>query len=228
MGGLLPMPSLAALLGLVATYGYICLAGIVFVASAGVPLPLQLILISLGALSTQRGGPNFLLLGLVGALTALGGDLVDYLLGRLGGQPALRWFLRKRGRSGTVDQELQRRLPFWRRSGLVILVTRFLLTPLGVPVSLLAGATRLALPRFVSWDLLGEAIFVLGSLALGRLFGASLLRGGPITWAFWGAAAALTLLPLVIVRGVPAVLRRFSREGSATRPERHPSDPRRM
>jgi membrane-associated protein len=216
MGGLLPMPSLAALLGLVATYGYICLAGIVFVASAGVPLPLQLILISLGALSTQRGGPNFLLLGLVGALTALGGDLVDYLLGRLGGQPALRWFLRKRGRSGTVDQELQRRLPFWRRSGLVILVTRFLLTPLGVPVSLLAGATRLALPRFVSWDLLGEAIFVLGSLALGRVFGRSLLHGGSLSFVSWAIAAALTLVPFLLARGAPAVFRRLAREGPAS------------
>lgn len=221
------MPSLTALLGLVATYGYVCLAGVVFVAAAGVPLPVQLLLIALGALSAQRGGPNFLLLGVVGAVTALGGDLVDYLLGRLGGRPALRWLLGRLGRSGDAGKNL-RRVPFWRRSGLVILLTRFLLTPLGAPVSLLAGATRIPLPRFVSWDLLGEVIFVLGSLALGRLFGASLLRGGPITWAFWGAAAALTLLPLVIVRGVPAVLHRFSREGSATRPERHPSDPRRM
>jgi membrane-associated protein len=211
------VPSLTALMGLVAAYGYVCLAGVVFVAAAGVPLPVQLLLIGLGALSAQRGGPNFLLLGVVGAATALGGDLADYLLGRLGGRPALRWLLGGLGGAGDVDKDLRRRLPFWRRSGLVILLTRFLLTPLGVPVSLLAGATRLPLPRFVSWDLLGEAIFVLGSLALGRLFGTTLLHGGPVTWAFWGIAAALTLLPAVLARGAPAVLRRFSRDGSATR-----------
>jgi hypothetical protein len=35
-------PSLTALMGLVATYGYVCLAGVVFVA-ASVPLPVQLL-----------------------------------------------------------------------------------------------------------------------------------------------------------------------------------------
>jgi hypothetical protein len=36
------LPSLTALMGLVATYGYVCLAGVVFVA-ASVPLPVQLL-----------------------------------------------------------------------------------------------------------------------------------------------------------------------------------------
>jgi hypothetical protein len=47
------VPSLTALLGLVATYGYVCLAGVVFVA-ASVPLPVQLLPFVLA-----RGAPSF-------------------------------------------------------------------------------------------------------------------------------------------------------------------------
>jgi membrane protein DedA with SNARE-associated domain len=72
----------------------------------------------------------------------------------------------------------------------MIFLTRFALTPLATPVSLVAGASRLQLSTFLLWDVLGEGIFVVGNLALGRFLSARGLSIGP----FLAIAAAVALL----------------------------------
>lgn len=63
-----------------------------------------------------------------------------------------------------------------RNASLLIFITRCLLTPLAGPVSLLAGAARIAVPRYLVWELAGTALYFCGYLALGRLLGPALLR----------------------------------------------------
>jgi membrane-associated protein len=59
---------------------------------------------------------------------------------------------------------------FDRRGGLAILITRFLLTPLAIPINLIAGSSRYAFWRFLTFDLLGELIWVALYGGLGYLF----------------------------------------------------------
>ena len=55
----------------------------------------------------------------------------------------------------------------------MLVVTRWLLTPLGVPVNLLAGATRFPMPTFLAFDLAGETLWGAIYLGLGYEFGAN-------------------------------------------------------
>lgn len=198
------MPHADALFSLVARYGDVAVAGLVLVGSPGVPLPVQLLLVLLGAASGAGRGTSFPLLAALGTAAACTGDLLVYLVGRTGGRPLLRRLLRCWGKGDDPERVARARLPLWRQSGLVILLTRFALTPLGTPVNLLSGATKMAVPRFLAFDLGGEAIFVLGSLALGRVAGPRVLTLGPLALVFWAAVVVLTIGPgVLIARAAP-------------------------
>jgi membrane protein DedA with SNARE-associated domain len=78
-----------------------------------------------------------------------------------------------------------------------LFTTRFIppLMPLATPVSVVLGAARFALLPFLIWDLLGEAVFVGGNVAVGRLLSGPLaaLEIGPSVLC--ASLAALTLVP---------------------------------
>src|SRR5439155_15223420 len=60
-----------------------------------------------------------------------------------------------------------------RWTGPGVFITRWLLTPLGVPVNLLAGATRFPLLTFLVFDAAGETLWAAIYLLLGYEFGAN-------------------------------------------------------
>ena len=84
-----------------------------------------------------------------------------------------------------------------RRGGAGVFLSRWLLTPLGPVVNLTSGATRYPWPRFLLFDVLGEALWVVLYVWLGKLFSdrvqamSDLL--GDFTWALLGIAAAVLL-----------------------------------
>lgn len=192
--------SAAPLLHWVTAYGDPALMVLVLLASAGAPLPVEALLIGLGVLSAQGHGPDLLPLAVLGTLAAVGGDTVDYWLGRLGSPVVRRWLVaslhRLRRKGDLAAAQAYSRRGSWA----AIFVTRFLLTWLGTPVSILAGSTRVAFATFLVWDVCGETVYVVGNLALGR-WASGWLDQSWFAITFWGLVALVTVLPALVVLG---------------------------
>lgn len=207
------LPATGMLLHWVSEYGYPFLGVLLLISAAGVPIPIELLLVALGALSASQSGPSFAMLVAVGIGATVAGDALDYVAGRVLGRPVIeRWLRGKlpKPRYARHDAELlaggsapwqvwAHRLLAWSGSGPMILLTRCVLTPLEMPVSLVAGASRRSFRSFLVWDVLGEALYVLGYLALGRA-GGTLATSGPLLLAFGLLAATLSAVPLLFAR----------------------------
>ncbi len=160
-------------------YTYPVAALTVLVGALGVPLPSAVIVLAAGSLTTAdttdladgTDSPDLMLLFGVILAAAVIGDVVSYGLGRWAGHLVLgRWGARvgmTPARLTSVEQRFER----W--GGLLVLVTRFLLTGLAVPTNLVAGAGTYPLARFLAYAVAGEAIWTGQFLALGWLFGPS-------------------------------------------------------
>lgn len=84
-----------------------------------------------------------------------------------------------------------------RRQGAGVFLSRWLLTPLGPVVNIICGATNYSWPRFLLYDVLGEALWVALYVLLGQFFSdrvqamSDLL--GDFTWMILGLIAAVVL-----------------------------------
>lgn len=196
------------LLHWVGEYGYPFLGGLLLAAAAGAPIPIEIVLVALGALSAARGGPSFVALAVVGIAATVAGDALDYAVGRLFGHAVIERLTRGKRQahrdSAATKGSMQRLawaqwLATWSGSGMMIVLSRCVLTPLETPISLLAGASRRPFYTFLVWDLLGEALYVLGYLMLGHA-GGTLASSGPLLLAFGAAGVALVGAPLLLTR----------------------------
>jgi hypothetical protein len=102
-----------------------------------------------------------------------------------------------------------------QNTSLLIFITRCLLTPLAGPVSLLAGAARVAVPRYLVWELAGTALYFCGYLALGRLLGPALLRDAHSLALFYGIIAVVVAQPSLLLWLRTGVLHRPNSAASA-------------
>jgi membrane-associated protein len=166
----------ATLVAWLAIYTYPVAALSVLVGALGVPLPTAVVVLAAGSLSTTDStdgtdSPDIMLLfGVILAASVIG-DLVSYSLGRWAGHIVLgRWGARI-GMTPARFQAAEQRFERW--GGLLVLVTRFLLTGLAAPTNLVAGASTYPVARFLAYVVLGEAIWTGQFLALGWLFGAN-------------------------------------------------------
>lgn len=181
---------LLATLGL---YGAPVLFVALLVGSAGVPLPASLLLVAAGSFVEQGELDLWPVLALSAAGAVLG-DQIGYAAGRLGG----RRLTRRLGRFVGGEKKIED-AEAWlkRREGLAVFLSRWLLTPLGPVVNLTAGATDYPWPRFLLYDVLGEALWVVLYVLLGKFFSdrvqalSDLL--GDLTWAVLGLLAAVVL-----------------------------------
>ena len=202
------VPATAALLRWVGEYGYPFLGGLLLLAAAGAPIPVEAVLVALGALSASGGGLSFVVLMVIGIGATVAGDALDYAIGRLLGQTAIERWIRgmvpESRATGTADdatawQMWLRRLVAWSGSGAMIVISRCVLTPLEMPISLLAGASRRSFRSFFVYDLVGEAVYVVGYLTLGHA-GGTLASSGPWLPVAGVLAALLSVAPLLLVR----------------------------
>jgi membrane-associated protein len=136
----------------VLNHGAAWLAVSFFLAALGIPLPATMLLLAAGAFVRQGVLPveAALMAGIGGAVV---GDAASYLIGRhaLALLPQ-RW-------QGTASW--QRAIEVFARWGSwSVFVTRFLLTPLALPVNLLAGSSRYAPGRFMAAVVAGEVAWV--------------------------------------------------------------------
>src|SRR5450432_680523 len=142
------MPDSATALHLIATYGYPVLAVLLFLASVGLPLPVALVLVALGALSAEGSAEgsalSLPLLILFGALASVSGDLILYGLGHVGGPRLLGWL--RRLRHGMLAGPLDRAEDQLQRHGAsMVFLSRFAFTAIATPVSLRGGVSHLRL-----------------------------------------------------------------------------------
>ena len=162
------------LLSFLQTYGYPLLFLVTFVAAAGAPLPMSLLLLAAGAFSAQ-GDFDVVVLTIVTTIASVAGDSVGYVVGRRWGRRALDWLPRAPlGKRFITPAAIERsRIAFRRRGGWAILLTRVFVSALGGVTNLVVGAESFPFRAFVLWDAAGEAISAATILALGFAVGAS-------------------------------------------------------
>jgi membrane-associated protein len=142
--------------------GNVLLGSTLFLAALGIPLPASMLVIAAGAF-TRQGVLGWESAATVALLGAVAGDGCSYLVGRFG-LDRLPTRVRDRVNTATTTQW------FSRWGGWGMFSTRFLLTPLALPVNLLAGSTRYPWHRYMTAVLAGEVTWVALYGGLGYLF----------------------------------------------------------
>lgn len=179
------------LLSTLGVYGLPVLFGALLVGAAGLPVPASLLLVAAGSFVDQGELGLWPTLSLAAAGAILG-DNIGYAVGRWGGRRLTGRLGRLVGGESKVESA-----EAWlkRRGGVGVFLSRWLLTPLGPVVNLTAGASAYPWPRFLLFDVLGEALWVALYVLLGKLFSdrvqdlSDLL--GDFTWALLGLLAAV-------------------------------------
>lgn len=175
----------------IADYGAAALFMILMVNCVGVPFPTSLLMLAAGSAAAQgqMETGSILLAGIAGAIV---GDQLGYALGRSLGEPALATLSRRFGLGPAIGRA---RVFMGRWGGASVFLTRWLFSPAGPYVNLVAGAAQMSWARFSLWGAMGEGVWVLGYMALGYAFSrhvqtlAAML--GDLTWfAVFTAAAA--------------------------------------
>jgi membrane-associated protein len=190
------------LLAALAQYGSPVLFAAVTVASAGLPLPITLLLIVTGSLVSQGVMNLWLAIALAGTGSVIG-DQIGYAVGRWGGSVLIARLSRVMGGPEKL-KAAEDKARAWGGAG--VFLTRWLLTPLGPAVNVVSGMARYHWGRFLFWDVLGEFLGVIVYILLGRAFSDRVVELGGImgdlSWTLVGLAAAILLgwRILVLVR----------------------------
>ena len=151
------------LLTQIINYGAPSFGLILFLSALGIPLPASLLLIAAGAFS-QQGFLDWVSIAVFGFLGAVLGDAISFGMGFY----AKNWVSRRFEGSPTWKSA---RDTFDARAGMAVYLTRFLITALAVPTNLIAGGSGIQFRRFLLYDSLGEATWVILYGGLGYLFG---------------------------------------------------------
>lgn len=144
------------MLELIDRFGYLGIAGIVFVESFGIPAPGETVIIA-GAALAGRGHLNIVVVAVIAFLAAVIGDSLGYLIGRRGGRALVHRF----GRYVRLTPErLERVEGFMTRQGARIVVIARFIEGLRQFNGVVAGLTRMRFPHFLLWNALGAALWV--------------------------------------------------------------------
>lgn len=146
-----------------ADYGSLALGLILLLGALGVPVPATLTVVTTGALVQQGSieGGSAVAFGLAGAVL---GDSLSYMTGRL----AKTWVQRRFGQSSFWRMAQQQ---FEQRGASAVYLTRFLFTPLALPINLIAGGSGYSFKPFLTYDLAGEITWLAIYGGLGYTFG---------------------------------------------------------
>lgn len=203
-------------------YCSVAIATLVLLASAGIPVPVPLSIVLIGAgVLAAHGAMNVASLVLLAAGSAVLGDTLGYVCGRLG----IAWFQRygatltvRSGRSAyrlrmvvtrILMARVVRRAIGWTAArlargggmGALILLSRTLLGAFGPVINVLSGIRRYPFGRFLLYDAVGETIWAGVYIGLGFVTGthvhdaASLVTNPVMIFLM----LALTIAPLLLV-----------------------------
>ncbi len=154
------------LLSTLGVYGLPVLFVSLVVGAVGLPLPGSLMLLAAGSF-VEQGDMNLWSVLTLSAVGAIAGDNIGYAIGCWGGRR-----LTKRVSRFIGGEERLRKAESWlkRYEGAGIFLTRWLITPLGPFINIASGVTNYSWPRFLLYDVLGEALWVVLYVLLGRFF----------------------------------------------------------
>jgi len=173
------------------TYGLPALFVVTVMAAVGLPLPVTLLLIVVGSFVAQ-GDLNIVTVVALVSLAAVFGDQLGYAIGRWSGE---RLVVRVTDRLGGAERMTQAAAAVARWGSLSVFLTRWLMTPLGPVLNLTCGITRFSYPTFLVWDILGETMWVLIYVLLGKFFSdrveAISATMGDLTWVILGIAGVI-------------------------------------
>jgi membrane protein DedA with SNARE-associated domain len=183
----------------IVTYGAIAVGAVLLLAAVGVPLPSTFFVIASGAFIQQGVLEPYSTI--VAALAfAVVGDTLSYGMGRLLRRPIHARF----GRSAAWQRAEQY---FARHGGMAVYLTRWLLTPVAIPLNLVAGSSGYAAARFVGFAATGELTWLAVYGTLGYLFGSQWEAVSDFIGNFSGL-----LVGLVIAGAGAYVLLRWQRQ----------------
>lgn len=174
-------------------YGLPVLFGVLLIGCIGVPMPASLLLLAAGSFTEQGEMSLWPVVGL-SAAGAIFGDNVGYALGRWGGRRVSGLLSRLIG-----GEQRLREAENWlrRREGAAVFFSRWLLTPLGPVVNITSGLTRYSWPRFLLYDVLGEVLWVVLYVMLGRFFSDRVQEMGELMGDFvWMIVGLLVVVVL--------------------------------
>jgi len=181
------------LLAALSLYGLPALFGVLVVSCAGVPFPISLMLVAAGSF-VEQGEMKLWPVLVVASAGAVVGDQIGYALGRNGGRNAAVWLTRWIG-DGSHIQKAEAFSERWGAAG--IFFSRWLVTPLGPWLNFTSGIAAYPWPRFLLWDVLGEVLWVVIYVMLGKFFsgrvGALIEILGNLGWVVIGLIVALIL-----------------------------------
>ncbi|WP_054157215.1 DedA family protein [Rhizobium sp. AAP43] len=147
-------------------YGLPLLAGVIFISCLGAPLPGSIVMMLMGAFAAAG---DFTLWAVVAVAlgAAVGGDQIGYLIGQTGGRRLVEWLAANPARKTALDRAEQQMAA---RGAAAVFLTRWLLSPLGPYLNLLAGAARFSWLRFTLAGIAGEGVWVGVYTGLGATF----------------------------------------------------------
>jgi membrane-associated protein len=147
----------------IAAYGAPMVAGLLYLGGLGIPVPATLLVIASGAFIRQNllDAVSTPLLGYLGTIA---GDTSLYLIGYF----ASGWIETRFGQTSAWKSAHDL---FARRGGLAIYLTRWLLTAVAFPITLIAGSSGYGFRKFFTFDMLGELTWFAVYGGLGYAFG---------------------------------------------------------
>jgi membrane protein DedA with SNARE-associated domain len=180
---------LAALL----LYGLPLLFGVIMIASIGVPLPINLILVAGGSFVAQ-GEMKLWPVIIVASAAAVLGDQIGYGVSRWGGRRLVARIIRKIGFK-TQFEKAEALAKRWGGPG--IFFSRWLVTGLGPWLNVTSGIAEYPWRRFILWDVLGEALCAVLYVMVGYIFSDRVQAIeeilGNLAWVILGLVAAAIL-----------------------------------
>ena len=190
------------LLTQVINYGAPLFGFILFLGALGLPIGASVVLIAAGAFSEQ-GILNWLPAATLGLLGAVLGDALSFSIGLY----AKDWVNNRFGNSKAWKSAEE---TFDARAGWAIFLTRFLITALAIPINLIAGGSGIKFRRFMTYDALGELIWIILYGGLGYLFGSQ----WEVVSTFLSNFGGLMLGVLILVSGIILATRKLRNESS--------------
>lgn len=177
------------LMSLVPTHGTWIIGLVTFLSCLALPVPSSVLMLAAGGFAAA-GDLELGSLALTATAGAVMGDQVGLWAGRLGGMPLLQRLEAAPRRAGLVATA---RRVMQQRGAIAVFLTRWLFSPLGPYVNLIAGATGQGWARFTFWSVLGETIWCGAYLGAGYGFAGNLAAASQFLAALLGLMASAAL-----------------------------------
>ena len=174
------------LLASLPSYGLPLLGLVVCISCLGAPLPASIVMMLMGALAAA-GDFTLWLVVAVALASAITGDQIGYVIGRTVGQRLVPVVSRNAARRKAIERAQQE---MDTRGSMAVFLTRWLLSPLGPYLNLMAGASGFSWMRFALAGILGEAVWVGLYTGLGATFNESVTEIAEISGSISGFLAA--------------------------------------